>query len=177
MGIKSWIAPGVVAVALGGMVWVVAVTTVAHEGHDESPPSNRWLSDAPSDAERFERLESYLGGFSATMREVGDRYEMLHAALTLENYDLALYHWEHIEEAIEAGTMKRPARKPNSDLLFLDTQWAKANERFESENPSEAWEGFAIARHACMACHQAEGMEFLNNQPMFNDLRAPLAGR
>ena len=32
--------------------------------------SNNWITDAPSDAERFQRIQKYLRGFDEAMHEV-----------------------------------------------------------------------------------------------------------
>jgi hypothetical protein len=139
--------------------------------------STNWITDAPSDAERFERIQKYLRGFDETMHEVGERFEKVHEAIEAENYDLALYHWDKIKLTIENGLMKRPARKANAEALFLDTTWANTQKAFASRDKAQVWQGFELARGACMACHAAEKVEFINNQPLFTDRVAPQRGR
>ena len=41
-----------------------------------------------------------------------------------------------------------------------------------SGEPARAWRGFERAKAACAACHQAEDVDYMNNQPVF-DLAAP----
>ncbi len=132
-----------------------------------------WLVEAPDDTTRVERLESYLGGFSAAMWETHHRYELLHEALTVDNPELAVYHWEKIKSAIQGGYMKRPGRQANSDALFLDETWPAVHEALASDDEETRWNAFMRARSACMGCHVAEDVEFMNRQRLFTDLTAP----
>lgn len=132
-----------------------------------------WLTKAPDDTTRYERLESYLGGFSSAMWETHHRYQLLYEALTLDNRELALYHWEKIKSAIQGGYMKRPGRQANSDALFLDATWPEVHEALSSDDAETRWAAFMRARSACMGCHVAENVEFMNRQRVFTDLVAP----
>lgn len=137
------------------------------------PPTNDWLLEAPDDTERFRRLQQYLRGFDQPMWEVGDRWAGLHEALKRDNFDLAIYHWDKIKTTIENGYLKRPARRANSDaVLFNSGVFAQVRTAFESRNRAKAWEGFAAARAACMTCHEAEKVAYMNNQPLL-DLAGP----
>ena len=152
---------------------VMAVPAVHAQDVEPKPMSNNWITDAPSDAERFERIQKYLRGFDEAMHEVGERYEKIGEALAAENYDLALYHWDKIKVTIVNGYMKRPARKANADGFLLDAIWENTKKAFATQNKEQAWQGFETVRSACMGCHEAEKVGFINNQPLFNDLRSP----
>ncbi len=132
--------------------------------------SNRWITEAASDRQRFQRIEKYLRGFDQPMWEVGERYEKLYAALLVGNLELASYHWAKIKLTIENGTMKRPARKASANALFLGDTYNSVYANLESGNQITAWKGFKRARTACMKCHEAERVGYMNNQPMFTDL-------
>ena len=134
---------------------------------------NDWLLGAPDDTSRFGLLQTYLRGFDQPMWEVGERYRRVYEALQRENYDLAIYHWDKIRTTIENGYLKRPARQANADALFLDTAWVTALEAFGTRDRSAALAGFAAAREACMNCHVAEGVTFMNQQPLFEDTAPP----
>jgi hypothetical protein len=129
-----------------------------------------WLIDADEDT-RAERLSSYLGGFSSAMWEVGERWERMARAIRDENHELAHYHWDKIGDAIRGGYMKRPARQANADALFLDGIWKVYLETLESGDGEAIRKQFGQARDACMACHVAEDVPFMNNQPMFTELQ------
>lgn len=132
--------------------------------------SNQWLAEADDDATRFARLEYYLAGFSPSMWEAGERYAQLHEAIKRENYDLALYHWDKIRDVIERGVMKRPGRRANAEAILLDSVWPEARDAFASRDRDTAREALASVRSACMACHVAERVPFMNDQPLFTDL-------
>ncbi len=136
---------------------------------NQTPPSRDWLLDAPDDTARFQLLQRYLRGFDQPMREVGDRYLGLYDAIERENYDLALYHWDKIKTTIQNGYLKRPARRTNADSIFLDQLRGGVRTAFESRDAKQAWEGFTIARNACVACHEAENVAWMNNQDVFDD--------
>ena len=129
-----------------------------------------WLIDTDEDT-RAERLSSYLGGFSAAMWEVGNRWEHMVQAIRDDNFDLAHYHWDKIGDAIRGGYMKRPARQANADALFLDSIWGQYLETLESGDGEAIREQFGEARGACLACHVAEDVPFMNDQPMFTELK------
>jgi hypothetical protein len=140
---------------------------------DEPPARNSqvsgdgWLLGADSDQTRFERLHSYLGGFSAAMWETGYRYEAIYHALERENPALAAYHWDKILDAIAGGYMKRPARQENADNLFINAVGEAMAADLESGDVERAWQGLARVREACLACHIAEEVPFMNDMPMF----------
>lgn len=129
-----------------------------------------WLVGASNDTERFRRLEQYLGGFDKPMWEVGERYRMIYEALKLENYDLALYHWDKIRAAVQSGYLTRPEHKANSDRLLIGRNWTAVNNAFSSRERKQAWYGFGLARSVCLTCHVTENVGFLNNQSLFRDL-------
>ncbi|HEJ2567843.1 TPA: hypothetical protein ACKR7L_001415 [Pseudomonas aeruginosa] len=132
-------------------------------------PGDGWLSGAPDQATRDERLERYLRGFDQPMWEVGERYRHVEQALRDENWALAAYHWEKIRTTIEGGLMKRPKRRPNAEALFLGEPWKAMHEALESRDPARIAPAFARAKGACMACHAAEKVPFINDQPLFRE--------
>lgn len=157
------------ALALGGCGTNEAPGPAAPDG----PVSDGWLGRLDDHGERFRELERYLGGFSSAMWEVGERYERLHQALEADNGELAEYHWGKIRGAIRNGYRKRPGRQANADAAFLDPHYDAVRDALISGDAATAWAGFERAREACMACHLAEDVAFMNEQPMFTALRAP----
>ncbi|MCL1124747.1 hypothetical protein [Shewanella surugensis] len=159
-----------ISLAIGfSVVLVFCLMMIPLEAKEEAIASKHWITEMETNTERFERIERYLRGFDQTMWEVGERYEKLYQALKDDNFDLALYHWAKIKVTIENGLMKRPARKMNAEAIFLSTTWPDVNSAFNSKNNTKAWKGFFKARSACMACHFAEKVSFINDQPMFYD--------
>ena len=132
-----------------------------------------WLQGAANDEQRFKRLESHLRGFSAQMIEVGERFLRLHTAVSTQNYELALYQLDKIKAAIDAGTVKRPRRKAGADFFLFDAAYPAAEKAFKSGDAVQAPAAFAGLREACMACHKAEHIAFMNEQPVFWRTKPP----
>ena len=128
-----------------------------------------WLLAEESDQARFQRLEGYLGGFSRAMWETGYRFEQVHDAVVRENYPLASYHWGKIRTAIENGYMKRPGRRANADALFLDSAWGKLDQALKDGETTQVKHAYSQARQACMACHVAEQVPFMNEMAVLRD--------
>ena len=146
--------------------WMVALVALCFWSVPVSG-GDGWIVGADNDRERFERIESYLGGFSAAMWETGYRYERVREAIEDESYELAAYHWDKIRSAIRNGYKKRPARQPNADAIFLDSAWPTLDEALKSGNSERIQNALSGARAACMACHEAEGVGFMNDMWMF----------
>jgi len=106
------------------------------------------------------------------MWEVGERYQQVHSALDRGNFDLAVYHWDEMDEAIDGALVRRPERRASAEGIFLSGVSARVREGFASQDPEQAWGAFELARSACMSCHVAEAVPFMSDQPMF-DLRRP----
>ena len=135
----------------------------------EQPPkmSDNWLLDAKDDTQRFKLIQQMFGGFSMSMQLVVERYDRTFDAISDGNYDLAGYHWKKIRETIELGYLRRPAREASAVAIFLKGPWASLNEALASQDKVKAKERFLMARTACMACHMAEKVPFINDQPKF----------
>jgi hypothetical protein len=135
----------------------------------EQPPkvSDNWLLDAKDDTQRFKLIQQMFGGFSMSMQLVGERYDRTFDAITDGNYDLASYHWKKIRETIELGYLRRPAREASTVAIFLKGPWVSVNEALASQDRVKSKERFLMARSACMACHMAEKVPFINDQPKF----------
>jgi len=132
-------------------------------------PSGQWLLDADDDTERFRRLQIYAGGTDQQMWQVGHRYQQVHQAIADENWGLAEYHWRKLRDVLNVALMKRPNRTPNAEAMFLDTSWQQLYDAIEQGDADAARAAFQVQRGACMACHDAEGMPFLNDTPIFRD--------
>jgi len=108
------------------------------------------------------------------MWEVGERFERLHVALERGNYSLASYHWGKIRTTIENGIANGPKRRPNAEGLFLAPVREDVEADLKSADARRAWAGFERAKAACQACHEADEVAYMNDQPLF-DLAAPPA--
>lgn len=136
----------------------------------KKPPSNRWLEDADTDADRFRKIEIFARGFDHPMQEVGERYKGVYSAIRDRNWELADYHWDKIKVAINVGLMKRPMRTQNAEGMFLDGPWQQMDEAVKSRDYERMQNQFMVTRQMCMACHAAEQVPFMNNQLVFMEL-------
>jgi hypothetical protein len=141
--------------------------SVVASSNESARPSNHWLLDLEDADERFGRIEDQFSGFSRAMWEVGHRFERTYDALVDGNLALAGYHWEKIGDSIRLGYLRRPGRRDNSDAMFLDGPWRGALEALQDDDLDDARRAFLAARGACMACHQAERVDFMNDQWLF----------
>jgi hypothetical protein len=107
------------------------------------------------------------------MWEVGERFQSVYDALGDENYELAAYHWEKIKVTIVNGYIKRPKRQANAEAIFVDGVYQPVLDALKSQDSRRAWDAFELARNACQACHMAENVGFINNQPLFRNTAAP----
>jgi hypothetical protein len=132
------------------------------------PPSNNWLLDANDDAERFRRLQLVAGGTDIPMWEIAHRYEELFIAIQANNWEMGVYHWEKVQDRMNTAGMKRPARTQNMEGMFLDNGiWKSMHDALTSKDQDRMRKQFLVVRQACMACHVAEKVGFLNDSSVF----------
>jgi hypothetical protein len=132
------------------------------------PPSSNWLLDANDDIERFRRLQVVLGGTDIPMMEVGYRYEQLYEAILKNNWNMGIYHWEKLRDRMNTAAMKRPVRTQNLEDMFLESGvWKAMHDALTSGNADKVRAQFLTVRQTCMACHVAEKVSFLNDNPVF----------
>jgi hypothetical protein len=132
------------------------------------PPSRRWLMDANDDIERMRRLELWGGAGDLEMQEIAHRLEELHSAIQKENWDLGIYHLEKMRGRMLVAAIKRPTRTQNLEDMFLDSGiYTSMQNALTSKNAELARVMFEDTRLACMACHTAEKLAFINDSSVF----------
>lgn len=138
-------------------------------GQQTKPPSNKWLLDANDDTERFRRLQVVLSGTDIPMIEITYRYEELYTAITKNNWDMGIYHWEKLRDRMNTSGMKRPARTQNIEDMFLESGvWKEMYDALKAGNAKKVRSEFQTVREVCMACHVAEKVGFLNDSTVFS---------
>lgn len=160
---RTMIQTAVMAVVIAGALGACAKDT------NDQVQGDGWLTGAPDQQARTERLEQYLRGFDQPMWEIGERYQRVEQALRDENWELAAYHWDKIKSTLEGGVMKRPARGKNAEALFLGAPWQDLDSALAKATPADIGPAFARAKNACMACHAAENVAYMNDQPLFRE--------
>lgn len=132
------------------------------------PPSRRWLLDANDDAERMRRLELWAGAGDLEMQDVAHRFEELHAAIQKESWDLGVYHLEKMRGRMIVAAIKRPTRTQNLEEVFLDSGvYHSMHDALTSKSVERARAAFQNTRAACIACHAAEKLSFVNDSAVF----------
>ncbi len=132
--------------------------TVAQNSYSTS---SNWLTETNSTQEQFAKVERQLRGFDLAMVEVGYRFNSLYFAIKDKNYPLANYQWDKIKKSIENGIIRRPARKANSQSMFLDTQYKSMKEALEKKDERLITKEYKKTKHVCNACHVAERVPFI----------------
>lgn len=132
------------------------------------PPSRRWLRDANDDSERFRRIELWAGAGDLEMQDIAHRLEELQAAIRQRNWDMGIYQWEKIRNRMTVAAIKRPTRTQNLEAIFFESGVYQAlHDALSAHNGEQAQAGLLAAREACMACHIAERVGFINRSAVF----------
>jgi hypothetical protein len=133
------------------------------------PPSRNWLRDANDDTERLRRIELWAGAGDLEMQDIAHRLEELHAAIEQDNWTLGIYQLEKIKGRMLVAGIKRPTRTKNLEEVFLDSGvYSALHEALSAHNRVQVRVEFQRARQACMTCHVAEGIAFVNGSKVFN---------
>lgn len=114
-----------------------------------------------TEEEKLEIIEEQLGGFGTAMVEVAYRYQELYWAGQDENWEYADYQLEHIEEAMEAGFVRRPSRERAAEH-FMTYTIVEMENAIESEDKDIFNEKFEQMRMDCKSCHNMEKVPFIN---------------
>jgi len=123
--------------------------------------SSEWLMDTNTTEAKFKKIQTQFRGFDLAMVEVGYRFNSFFFALKDKNYPLANYQFDKIKKAIDNGTVRRPKRKNNSKIMFLDTQYKKMKEAIDTNKSQLIWQEFNNTKISCNACHVAENVPFI----------------
>lgn len=175
---KKWIL-AITVLAFSSVVWA-AESGVQTKGKrfpkaykeletQTKPPSNNWLLDANNDTERFRRLQVAMSGTDIPMIEIGQRYEELYTAITKNNWEMGLYHWEKLRARMNTSGMKRPARTQNMEDMFLECGiWKDMEDALKAGDAKKIRSEFQAMTEACKACHVAEKVGYLNDSTVFS---------
>ncbi len=122
---------------------------------------SNWLLETKTDEEKFKKIQKQLRGFDLAMVEVGYRFNTFYFAIKDKNYDLAQYQLDKIKKAMENGIERRPARKKNSEIMFLNRQYKMISTALKSKDTQLIEEEYGNTKNSCNACHKAERVPFI----------------
>ena len=123
--------------------------------------TSNWLLETKTDTQKFKAIQKQFRGFDLAMVEVGYRFNSFYFAIKDKNYDLANYQWDKIKKAITNGTHRRPKRKTNSEVMFLNTQYKTMKTALTKKNDKRIWQEYSQVKQSCNACHTAERVPFI----------------
>lgn len=148
-----------IALATGALAACTATTSAPTAvTAEDSAPADSWLQGSVN--ERLETVADQLRGFGITMLEVDHRYGELYFAGQDRNWEYAAYQIEEIEEALEAGLQRRPARAQSAAML--DPALEAVEEAISARDPAAFEETFERLTATCNACHLAEDVGFIH---------------
>lgn len=123
--------------------------------------TSNWLLETKTDTQKFKAIQKQFRGFDLAMVEVGYRFNSFYFAIKDKNYDLANYQWDKIKKAITNGTHRRPKRKTNSEVMFLNTQYKTMKIALNKKNDKLIWQEYSQVKQSCNACHAVERVPFI----------------
>jgi len=123
---------------------------------------SNWLLETKDDEQKFKKIQKQFRGFDLAMVEVGYRFNTFYFAIEDKNYDLAHYQLDKIKKAIQNGIERRPARKENSEMMFLDTQYKAMKEALKSKDTKKIEQEYTNTKQLCNSCHSAERVPFIH---------------
>lgn len=135
------------------------------------PPSRNWLRDANDDPERFRRIELWAAAGDQEMHEIAARMRELSAAIQRESWVMSVYQLEKIRGRMVVAMTKRPVRTQNMEALVFDSgAYGALHDALTAKDVQRARMGFTALRSACMACHTAERLSFINESAIFREI-------
>jgi hypothetical protein len=123
---------------------------------------SNWLLETKTDEQKFKKIQKQFRGFDLAMVEVGYRFNSFYFAIKDKNYNLAHYQLDKIKKAIENGIQRRPKRKNNSEIMFLNTQYNAMKKALDTEKSQQIQKEYLNTKRQCNACHMAEKVPFIH---------------
>ncbi|HEY2774188.1 MAG TPA: hypothetical protein VGK20_09075 [Candidatus Binatia bacterium] len=126
-------------------------------------PEGSWIRDTSKYADSVDQI-NVLGdiapGASQVMLQVGIRLNALAAAGKKQNWDLADYERQEIEEAFDRLSLTRPGMEPDLDT-FITGSLAPIGTAITAKDKTALATALSNATTACTTCHQLYGDDFL----------------
>jgi hypothetical protein len=107
------------------------------------------------------------------MLEIASRMRELSAAIQRDSWNMSIYQLEKIRGRMVVAMTKRPVRTQNMEALFFESGvYSGLHDALTSRDVQRARAGFTRLRSACMACHVAEKVSFINESATFREVDA-----
>jgi hypothetical protein len=146
------------------IIFIPIMFSGCRQVNDEPAGSEGWLKGDVQ--QKFETIAGQLGGFGRIMWEVDYRFQELYWAGQDMNWEYALHHVLEIEETLEDGLERRPARA-GSARQFLTSALPEVEKAIESGDQELFEKRFQVLMSTCNSCHVLEEMPFITvNLPL-----------
>lgn len=122
------------------------------------PAEGTWIKG--SEEEKLKMVEDQFRGFGVVMMEVAYRYEELYWAGKDQNWDYATHQLEEIQEALQNGIIRRPAREESANA-FIETALPLMKLAVEEKDTGVFFQNFERLRMECISCHIKEDHGFI----------------
>jgi hypothetical protein len=143
-----------VYILITGMLLLVA----CRQAGDQPAGSDGWLTGDVQ--QKFETIAAQLGGFGRIMWEIDYRYHELYFAGMEMNWGYAGHQLEELQETLEDGLERRPARAASAQQ-FLGSAIPGIKESIGAADKDMFEKRFNILMNTCNSCHALEDMPFL----------------
>ncbi len=140
------------------LLFLLIIATACQQSGDQPAGSDGWLKGDVQ--QKFETVASHLGGFSIAMWQVDYRFHELYWAGKDMNWEYADHQIEELEETIEKGLERRPARAASAEQ-FLTSAIPGVEEAIEAQDQEMFERRFNLMLNTCNSCHALEDMPFL----------------
>ena len=140
------------------IISLIVMTLACQQTGNQPAGSDGWLTGDVQ--QKFETVASHLGGFGRAMWEVDYRFQELYWAGKDLNWQYAEHQIEEIEETVELGLERRPARAASAQQ-FLTSAIPELVKATEERDPENFERRINNLMNTCNSCHALEDMPFL----------------
>ncbi len=140
------------------MVIILIFCAACQQTFDQPVGSGGWLTGDVN--EKFETVTEHLGGFGKAMWEVDYRFNELYWAGKDKNWEYAEHQIDEMEETLELGLERRPARAASAQQ-FMTSAIPDLKEAIDARDPGMFEMRINIMINTCNSCHALEEMPFL----------------
>lgn len=144
------------------VVMIMILCPACQQNFDQPVGSGGWLTGDVN--EKFETVTEHLGGFGKAMWEVDYRFQELYWAGNDKNWEYAGHQIEEMEEALELGLERRPARAASAQQ-FMTSAIPDLKEAIDERDQGMFETRINIMMNTCNSCHALEEMPFLTVKP------------
>jgi len=116
---------------------------------------------APADLQKqIDDIKGTIPKFAVTMREVGDRFEDMNAAVKGGNWGLAAYMSSYMNKAMNPAKVTKPKEYPMWES-FYTTSFKPVNDAIAAKDPAAFDKAYTAVIESCNGCHATMGYGYI----------------